>query len=506
MEKYDLSKYEQLLKELDFLKEAKIQKSKDLSIKGLTFNSKDVTPGTLFICKGQNFKETYLQEAVKRGAIAYVSEKEYPSIKGISVLLVKNIRLAMPHLADYFFDSPSKKLKLIAVGGTKGKTTTTHFVKGIIDTYGIAQGKKRCGMLSSIRTYDGLKDSEAINTTPEAVELQRHLANAVEAGVEYMVLEVSSQALKYNRVDCLEFDVGIFLNISEDHISPLEHKDYADYFNSKMKMFEQTKTAVVNEDAEEFENILPHAKKANQVLTYSKNDQTADFYGYDVDSRLFGLDFKVKSQKFDETFSLTMPGSFNVENALAAIAAADILGISNTLVKKGLKEVKIPGHMETWKSKDGLITTIVDYAHNKLSFEKLFPALRIDYPEHHMVAVFGAPGGKARNRRQELGSIAGKYADEIILTMEDPDNEALEDINAILGEHISNYDTPYQSIEDRGEAIQHAIHAAKDKTLVVVTGKGHETSQKVGGKYYKIPTDIEQVDYFMKKYDEVHPV
>src|SRR5699024_5802926 len=216
-----LSNYEQLLKELNLLREAKNQNLKDHSIKGLTFNSKDVIPGTLFICKGQNFKEIYLQEAVKRGAIAYVSEKEYTSIKGVSVLLVKDIRLAMPHLADYFFNSPSKKLKMIAVGGTKGKTTTTHFVKGIIDTYGIDQGKKPCGMLSSIRTYDGLEDSEAVNTTPEAVELQRHLANAVEAGLDYMVIEVSSQALKYNRVTCLEFDVGIFLNISEDHISPL---------------------------------------------------------------------------------------------------------------------------------------------------------------------------------------------------------------------------------------------------------------------------------------------
>src|SRR5699024_8232306 len=163
-------------------------------------------------------------------------------------------------------------------------------------------------------------------------------------------------------------------------------------------------------------------------------------------------------------------------------------------------------HMETWVSKDGLITSIVDYAHNKLSFEALYPALRKDYPHHHIVGIFGAPGGKARNRRQELGSIAGKYADEIILTMEDPDNEALEDINAILGEHISDYNTPYQSIEDRGEAIQYAIDAAKNKTLIVVTGKVHETSQKISGQYYKIPTDIEQVDYFMKKYDEVHPV
>src|SRR5690625_518629 len=505
MEKYTLAAYKGLLTQLNLLVDAEYASSEEEYVTDITFNSKEVTPGTLFICKGLNFKEAYLKEAIERGAIGYVSEEKYPSGADISEIIVTEVRVAMPQIADLYFDSPSKKLHLIGVGGTKGKTTTTHYVKGIIDAYMEEQGKKPCGMLSSIITYDGLTDAPAVNTTPEAIELQRHLANAVEAGLEYMVIEVSSQALKYNRVDCLEFHVGIFLNIAEDHISPLEHKDYEDYFQSKMKMFEQTKVAVVNKDADEYKAVRPYAENAEKVLTYSIKDEMADYFGYAIDSKITGTKFKAKSGSFDEAFRLSMPGSFNVENALAAIAVADTFEIPVEHAQNGLTNVQVSGHMETWESKDGLITAIVDYAHNKLSFEKLYPAIRQDYPDHRIVGIFGAPGGKARNRREELGSIAGKYADEVILTMEDPDIERLKDINAVLGKHISKFDTPYISIEDRGEAIQHAIDSVTKKTLIVVTGKGHETTQKIDGKYYDIPTDIEQVDRLMKEYDEKHP-
>lgn len=504
MENYTLKAYKNLLNELNLLVTADEASFGEEYVKEMTYNSKEVKPGTLFICKGLNFKETYLQEAIERGAIGYVSEEQYSSGAEIAEFIVTDVRVAMPQLANLYFNSPSEKLRLIGVGGTKGKTTTVQYIKEIIDAYMEDQGKKPCGILSSIVTYDGAEISQATNTTPEAIELQRHLANAVEAGLEYMVIEVSSQGLKYNRVDCVVLDVGVFLNISEDHISPLEHKDFEDYFMSKMKMFEQTKVALVNQDASEFNNIFPYAQKAEKVLTFSKETEAVDYYGYAMEANIEGTKFKVRSKDFDEDFELRMPGSFNVGNALAAIGATSGLGIPYEFAQEGLLDVKVSGHMETWVSKDDLITTIVDYAHNKLSFEALYPALRKDYPHHHIVGIFGAPGGKARNRRQELGSIAGKYADEIILTMEDPDNEAIETINGVLAEHISVFDTPYLMIDDRGEAIQHAIHSATEKTLIVVTGKGHETTQKIAGKYYEMPTDIERVDQLMKEYDEKH--
>lgn len=506
MKQYNLGAYGDILSTNGLLDHVNYLASESKEVTGLTFNSKEVEPGTLFVCKGVHFKEEYLHEAVERGAIGYVSEEAYGSVKGIASFIVSDIRASMPYLADLFYNSPGKHLKLIAVGGTKGKTTTTHYVKAVMDEYLKDQGKKDCGLISSISVYDGLTTRSASNTTPEAIILQRYLANAVEAGLEYVAIEVSSQALKYNRVDGLTFDVGIFLNISNDHISPQEHSDFEDYFTSKMKMFEQTKTAVVNHDADVFSEVLPYAQQAEQVLTYSMKDAGADFYASSVESNMHGTAFILENTTAEVDFELAMPGTFNVENALAAIAAATALDVPYEFAQKGLKNVTVPGRMETWTSKDGQLSVIVDYAHNKLSFAQLFPYLRTNYPDTHIIAVFGAVGGKAYNRRKELGDIVGQYADEVIFTMIHPDMEAPSDISASLAESISDYDIPYQIIDMRGEAIRHAIQSVHKETLVVVTGRGAEGTQRIKGKDVKTPTDIEYVKKYLKEYDDKHPI
>lgn len=502
MIQYNLSTYKELLENLSLLKEADISSISDEFVKELTFNSKEVKSGTLFVCKGVNFKEEYLKEAIKQGAVGYVSEKAYDFAEDIPAFIVSDIRKAMPHLADLFFNSPSQKLTVVAIGGTKGKTTTTHFIKSIIDAYLKDQGKKESGLISSIKVCDGLAEYPASNTTPEAIPLQRYLANAVEAGLEYMVIEVSSQALKYNRVDCLHFDAGIFLNISNDHISPIEHEDFEDYFSSKMKMFEQTDLAVINADSDEIEAVLEATKQAKQVVTYSKKSAEADFFGHDIKNKHLEASFTIQGPDFDADFKLAIPGEFNVDNALAAVTTTVSMGIPYTYAKKVLEAIRVPGRMEMWESKDGLLTTIVDYAHNKLSYESLYPALRAEFPDTHIIAVFGARGGKAYNRRKELGDIVGQYADEAILTMIHPDMESLSDINAMLVENLKPYHLPIRMIDDRGEAIREAIKSVKDKTLVVITGRGHEENQKIQGKYIKTPTDIEYVNRYMKEYDE----
>ncbi len=501
MKQYSLSSYRGLLSKLNVLKNENLSSSADVLVSEITYNSKEVVPGTLFVCKGANFKEEYLIEAIERGAVAYVSEVAYDSA-AIPAFIVSDVRRAMPYLADLFFDSPSQKLNIVAVGGTKGKTTTTHFIKAIIDAYLKEQQKKESGLISSIKVFDGLSEYPAANTTPEAIPLQRYLANAVEAGLDYMVLEVSSQALKYNRVDCIHFDVGIFLNISNDHISPVEHEDFKDYFQSKMKMFEQTDLAVVNQDSDEIEKVLEATKQTKQVVTYSKKKADADFFGHAIQNKRLEAVFSIQGPDFNEEFKLAIPGGFNVDNALAAVTTTVSMGIPYTFAKQVLAEVKVPGRMEMWESQDGLVTTIVDYAHNKLSYESLYPALREEYPDAHIVAVFGARGGKALNRRKELVDIVGQYADEAILTMIHPDHENLADINKTLVENLEPYHLPYKIIDDRGEAIREAIRSAEGKTLLVITGRGHEDNQKIQGKYYKTPTDLEYVKMYMKEYDE----
>lgn len=502
MKHYELTAYGDLLTTSNFLEDVDYLVSEHKTVTGLTFNSKEVEPGTLFVCKGANFKKEYLLEAVDRGAIGYVSETKYDLSTPIPSLIVSDIRKSMPYLADLYFNSPASKLKLIAVGGTKGKTTTTYFIKSILDTYLEKQGKKPSGIISSIQVFDGLAEYPAGNTTPEAILLQRYLANAVEAGLEYVVLEVSSQALKYNRVDCIEFDVGIFLNISNDHISPIEHENFGDYFLSKMKMFNQTKNAVISYDSSNYNEVLNYAQKTENIYNYSTFSSVADYYGYDITTEITGASFKVKGKGFNEDFSLSMPGDFNVDNALAAIAATSALDIPIECAKEGLKNVKVPGRMEIWNSKDGVLTTIVDYAHNKLSYESLYSSIRLYYPDAHITAVFGARGGKAYNRRKEFGEIVGEYADEAILTMIHPDMEELANINQQIAEHIDKYDVPYKMIDDRKEAIREAIFTPNGRKIVVITGRGHENFQKIKGQYYETPTDIEYVEEFMREYDE----
>lgn len=506
MDQYHLSAYSKLLEKEQLLSEFIEASSTNDFVKELTYNSKEVKPGTLFVCKGLNFKEEYLKEAIERGAIGYVSEKKYDFADEISSLIVSDVRVAMPYLADLFFNSPSKKIKLIAVGGTKGKTTTTHYIKEIMDSYLKSAGKKGCGLISSIKVFDGKQEYAATNTTPEAIVLQRYLANAVEAGLEYMAIEVSSQALKYNRVDCLNFDIGIFLNISNDHISPIEHEDFDDYFQSKMKMFKQTKRAIINLDSDAFEQVMEYTKDLDEVFTYSKLNEKADYYGYEIESDRLATRFKVKGPNEMVNFLVGMPGLFNFENAMAAIVTTTSLGVPVRFAKESLKTVRVPGRMEVWESKDGLLTTVVDYAHNKLSFESLYPMLTTYYPDSYVISVFGARGGKALNRRKELVEIVGQYADEAILTMIHPDMEELADINKTLADNIAPYDLTCRIIDDRGEAIRQAIESVDKKTLIVITGRGHEGNQKIKGEYIKTPTDIEYVEEYMKTYDENHPV
>ena len=327
MEKYTLQEYANLLQNLRMMKEFYSNGEEEKNVGYLTYDSREVTEGTLFICKGAAFKAEYLDAAIEKGAIAYVSEVKYETKEDVPYFLVDDIRKAMPPLAEKFNNAPWKKLTITGIGGTKGKSTSAYYMKAIVDDYMEATGGKESAVLSSIDIYDGVIKKESHITTPESVELQEHLRHAVESGITFAEMEVSSQALKYNRVDNMQFDVGIFLNISEDHISPIEHKDFEDYISSKMKMFALAKQAVVNLDADFVERALKAAEDAGSFKTFSLKDPSADFYGYNIHKEDGEIIFSVKCDKFDETFSLTMPGLFNVENAVAVVAAATLLNI-----------------------------------------------------------------------------------------------------------------------------------------------------------------------------------
>lgn len=501
MNYYHFSDYAELLKEHNLL--ADVHNNTDEVVSYLTFNSKQVTPGTLFICKGKNFKKDYLEEAQNRGACAYVSEQHYED-SSLPCILTTDIRKAMPLLADMFNNSPWKHLTVIGVGGTKGKSTSAYYAKAIVDDYMSAIGGAESAIFSSIDMYDGKTKFESHITTPEAVELQEHFRNAYESDITFAEMEVSSQALKYDRVSNMRFTVGIFLNISEDHISPIEHKDFEDYFSSKLKIFELSDNAVVNLDMDYADRALEEAQQCQRVLTFSTKDSSADVYGYNIKKTNEGTSFMVRTADFDEEFLLTMPGFFNVENALAVIAASLLVGIPKEYIHSGLRRARSSGRMEVYTSKDNRVVAIVDYAHNKLSYEKLFSSTKEEYPDYDIVAVFGCPGKKAYLRRRDLGTIAGQYSKVVYLTEEDAGTEPVEDISREIAQYVEAQNCPYEIINDRGLAIKTAIENVENNSVLLICGKGNETRQKRGNEYIDCPSDVEYVKEFLAEYDRTH--
>lgn len=496
-----LKSYEDLMADLNMLTESALLGCGAQTITYLTYNSKAVVPGTLFICKGAAFKSEYLAEAVRRGAVAYVSEKTYELEQPVPCLLVKDIRKAMPPLAEKFFDKAWEKLKITGFGGTKGKSTSAYYMKAIVDDYMAATGGKESAVLSSIDIYDGVIREESHITTPESVELHEHMRHAVDSGITFMEMEVSSQALKYDRVEHMQFDVAVYLNISEDHISPIEHQDFEDYLSSKMKMFALARQAVVNLDADFAERALDAAKGAGSFYTFSLKDAAADFYGYDIHKEQDEIVFSVKCKQFDEEFRLTMPGLFNVENAVAVIAAAVLMDIPLEYIRSGLYRARSSGRMELYTSADKRVTAVVDYAHNKLSFEKLFGSTREEYPDHDIVAIFGCPGYKAYIRRRDLGTIAGQYSKKVYLVAEDPGKEPVQQISEDIAQYVAAQNCPYEIIEDRGAAIHKAIMECKRPTVLLITGKGNETRQKYGTIYADCKSDVQYVKMYLEEYD-----
>ena len=481
--------------------------SADLSrtVELVSCNSQEVVPGTLFLCKGAHFKTEYLQDAAGKGAFCYLSETVYPEA-GIPCLQVTDIRRTMALLANYYYNDPWKQMSVIGITGTKGKSSTTYYLKYILDEYLRSRGGKESGVVSSIDTYDGVERFESHLTTPEPLDLERHFANGVSAGMEYLTMEVSSQALKYDRVLGVQFAAAAFLNIGSDHISPVEHPDFEDYFHSKLRIFQQCTSACVNLDSDHAGEVLAAARagSARRVVTFSQTDPSADVYGSAVQKSGHDILFHVRTARFSRQFRLTMPGLFNVQNALAAIAVCECLGIPEQAVYLGLIKARVPGRMEIYANVNDRVVALVDYAHNRLSFEKLFQSVREEYPDRKVRIVFGCPGGKAFDRRRDLGEIAGACSDQVFLTEEDSGDEDTESICREIAGHVAAQGCDYSIQPDRGEAIRQAILSCEEPTVVLITGKGAETRQKRGTAYIDCPSDVEYAKEALHEYDVRH--
>lgn len=500
MERYALEEYMEKLQQKKLLLYHKCTRDTGLKVVGnVAYDSNKVTQNTLFVCKGAGFKEAYLEAAAQNGAIAYISEKEYS--QDIPCIIVNDVKQALALTAAIYYNYPAQKLKLIGITGTKGKSTTAYYVKYILDEYLHERDKPEAGIISSINTYDGVISEESHLTTPESLELQMHFSNAVNSGIQYMVMEASSQALKYGRLHGVEFDAGVFLNISEDHISPIEHSDMEDYFTAKLALFRQCKTACINMDSDRLPDIMEAAADVGKILTFGTK-QGAEIFGYNIKKVGFDTHFHVRCDRFDSEFVLTMPGLFNVENALAAIAVAYVLRIPEHNIRAGLRKARSSGRMEIYANKGRDRIIIVDYAHNKLSFTKLYETVRAEFPGMKVHTVFGCPGGKAYLRRKDLGLLAGLHSDKVYLTAEDPGVENVREISEDIARYVRENNQNCELIDNREEAVRTAILSSDPGTVILITGKGGETRQKYGKEYVAVASDVELTVRFLDELED----
>ncbi|MBR3396774.1 MAG: UDP-N-acetylmuramyl-tripeptide synthetase [Lachnospiraceae bacterium] len=495
-----LGSYLSLLRDHGLVKTVPEEMPSGKEVRAISYNSQDVREDTLFVCKGAAFRKEYLLAAAETGAFAYVSETDY-RIPGLPALIVNDIRKAMTVIAKAFYAVPEEEMNIIGVTGTKGKTTTCFYMKQILDAYNESSGEEAAAILTSIEIFDGIQTVPSSNTTPEIFEGYSHLKNAYDSGIRDVVMEVSSQGLKYGRVDGITFNTAVFLNISPDHISPIEHPDEEDYLRSKLKIFRQCRNAVINLDCDHSDEVIRASINAEAVYTYSES-QRADFMIADLREEGGHVFFTFCGEDREIPFELGMRGAYNAENAAAAIIAARLQGIPYEIMQEALRKASVPGRGESFSTADGRIKAIVDYAHNEVSCRAVLLSARNEFPDRKIISVFGCPGGKGLNRREGMGKAISELSDRIYLTADDPAGESVEEICREIADNIEG--CPYRIVPDREEAIAEAFGEAEGSSVIMVLGKGCETAQKVGKQNVFYRSDAVNVAECIQRYNNEH--
>lgn len=474
-------KLKEILAEINILKGSY---NEEIELNDIIFDSRKAVAETLFVCITgyQSDGHSYAKNAYEKGVRVFVAEREIELPEDASVIYVENTRKFLALASANLFGNPARELITIAVTGTKGKTSTCYMIKSIFEAYG-----KKIGIMGNIGIYYGDTSVYLGINTPESYEIHKHLRGMVDAGCDVMVMEASSQGLMLNRTYGIMFDIGVFTNLSPDHISVTEHKDFEDYKRCKKLLFKQCRFGFVNADSEHFNNIIEGVDCP--ITTFAVNND-ADFKAVDPiftsgDNCLqteFTCLEKSENDFIKTHIDLNTPGYFSLYNAVASIAVARKLGLPYLAVREGLKKAFVKGRMEIVPIYTSF-SVIIDYAHNELSVESLFETIK-HYNPKQIISVFGCGGNRSKLRRYSMGEIIGKNSDISIITSDNSRYEKVEDIISDILVGMNRTQNEYIIINDRKKAIEHAIDIAKKGDVILLIGKGHEHYEdKEGVKY-----------------------
>ena len=458
----------------------------EMDIETVVYDSRKATPGCMFVAVTGFASDgnRFIPMAVEKGAAIIVSAKAPKT--DVPYVVVESDRLALALIGANFYGNPAKTMKMIGVTGTNGKTSTTLLLKHVIET---VLGAKT-GLIGTMENLVGDRVIPTERTTPESFDLQGLFATMRDAACTHVIMEVSSHALSLDRVGGVHYDVAAFTNLTEDHLD--FHNTMEEYCDAKAMLFARCDKAVMNCDDPWFERM---AKQATcPVLTTSAHGE-ASLYATDVQMFADGVQFTAHYGSEEEKVSLPIPGKFTVYNALSVLGIARQLGISLRDAAAALATAKgVKGRVEVVPTPGKPYTVLIDYAHTPDGLENVLSSVK-DYCTGRLIAVFGCGGDRDRTKRPIMGRIGAEIADVAIITSDNPRTEAPDAIIADIVAGIDAQAKNYEVIENRVQAIHHAMDIAQKDDIIVLAGKGHETYQEIHGVKHHLDEREVVADY-----------
>lgn len=469
-------KLRELLKDVEY---KLIQGNLDIEVNDIAYDSRKVEKDTVFVAlKGFRVDgHDYIDKAIENGAKCIIVEDDINVSDDITVVKLNDTRTDLSKLSRTLFGYPDKEMTMVAITGTKGKTTISTMIKKILD-----DNNKDCGLIGTLGVFYKDKYFHTMNTSPESYDVFKYMREMLDNGVKYLVMEVSSQSLKLKRWSNVIFDYALFTNLSLDHVGKDEHDSFEEYKYCKSLLFKQCKTMIGNIDSEYFNEMSNDVEC--EIVTYGKS-KNADYIIENVNNVMgdgfVGIELGING-KINDSFKVSIPGLFTGYNATAAIIVCSLIGLDIESIRSSLVDVSVKGRMESVKVSNKF-SVLIDYAYQGIAMENVLSTIKEGNPKR-IVSVFGCGGNRSRQRRFDCGEVSGKYADLSILTADNPRYENNDDIIKDILVGMNKVNGNYIIVPDRKEAMRKSIVEARDGDVILILGKGHEDYQEIEGVRY----------------------